>query len=113
MRYIRIVGGRAFIDLTQADVTGWQLYGVTFAEWKDGARRDYRSWVDEKVAPTLDLFDYLAWYEDGSLVGYEGGYSVILDRAFGLWSSTIIARAQELGMPIEEGLVSGSGCWIS
>ncbi len=113
MKYIRIVGGRAFMNLTRADVTDWQLYGVTFAEWKNETRRDYWSWVNEKVVPTLDLFDYLAWYEDGSLFGYEGGYSVILDQAFGLWSSTIIARAQELGMRIEDGLVSGSGCWIS
>ncbi|MGZ4904963.1 MAG: hypothetical protein ACXVIF_02170 [Halobacteriota archaeon] len=113
MRYIRIVGGRAFMDLTQADVTGWQLYGVTFAEWKDETGKDYESWVDEKVVPTLDLFDYLAWYEDGSLFGYEGGYSVILDQAFGLWPSAITARAKELGMSIEEGFASGSGCWIS
>lgn len=113
MRYIHIVGGRAFMDLTQADVTGWQLYGVTFDEWTEETGKDYYSWVHEKVVPTLDLFDYLAWYEDGSLCGYEGGYSVTLDRAFGLWSSTILARAKELGIGIEEALTSDSGCWIS
>ncbi len=106
------MGGRAFMDLTQADVTGWQLYGVTFEDWQEETGKDYDSWVHEKVIPTLDLFDYLAWYEDGRLFAYEGGYSVILDRAFGLWTSSIIARAKELGTPIEEGLTSDSGCWI-
>ncbi len=112
MRYIHITSGRVFMDLTQADVTSWQLYGVTFQEWREETGKDYDSWVCEKVVPTLDLFDYLAWYEDGSLVGYEGGYSVILDRAFGLWSNAIIARAQELGIHINEALISNSGCWI-
>ncbi len=112
MRYIHIVGGRAFMDLTQADVTGWQLYGVTFDEWTEETGKGYYSWVHEKVVPTLDLFDFLAWYEDGSLCGYERGYSVTIDRAFGLWSSTILARAKELGMDIEEALTSDSGCWI-
>ncbi len=100
------------MDLTRADVAGWQLYGVTFEEWREETGKDYNSWVQEKVIPTLDLFDYLAWYEDGSLVGYEGGYSVILDRAFGLWSSTITSRAKELGIHTGEALTSDSGCWI-
>ena len=113
MKYIRIVGGRAFMDLTQADVGGWQLYGMTFDEWEEETGKDYHSWVHEKVVPVLDLFDYLAWYEDGSLFGYEGGYSVTLDRAFGLWSPAILARAKELGMHIEEALTSESGCWIN
>ncbi len=113
MRYIRITGGRTFIELTQADVTGWQLYGTTFDEWNEETGKDYHRWVDERVIPTLDLFDYLAWYEDGSLCGYEGGYSVTLDQAFGLWSSTILARAKELGVRIEEALTANSGCWIS
>ncbi len=112
MRYINILGGRAFMDLTRADVTGWQLYGVTFKEWEGETGKDYDNWVREKVIPTLDLFDYLAWYEDGSLVGYEGGYSVTLDRAFGLWSNTILARAKELGMEIGEAVTLDSGCWI-
>ena len=47
--------------------------------------------VKERVLPTLDLFDYLAWYEDGSLHGYEGGYSVILDQSFGLWTGAILS----------------------
>ncbi len=112
MRYIHITGGRVFMNLTQADVTSWQLYGMTFEEWREETGKDYDCWVHEKVIPTLDLFDYLAWYEDGSLVGYEGGYSVILDRAFGLWSSTIIARAQALGIHIDETSFYSSGCWI-
>ncbi len=112
MKYLHITGGRAFMDLTRADVAGWQLYGLTFDEWREETGKDYNSWVQERVVPTLDLFDYLAWYEDGSLVGYEGGYSVILDRAFGLWSNTIIARANELGIRMGEALTSDLGCWI-
>lgn len=112
MKYIRITGGTAFMNLTRADVRNWQLYGTTFSEWEEETGKDYTSWVREKVIPALDLFDYLAWYEDGSLFGYEGGYNVILDRAFGLWSNAILARAKELGMPVEEMHVTDSGCWI-
>ncbi|MEI7826816.1 MAG: hypothetical protein WCI87_03345 [Euryarchaeota archaeon] len=111
MRYIRIIGAKSFMELTRANVADWQLYGTTFREWKEETGKDYGSWVSERVTPTLDLFDYLAWYEDGSLHGYEGGYSVILDPSFGLWTGEILARAKKLGLSVEETL-NGSGCWI-
>jgi hypothetical protein len=111
VRYIRIVGAKSFMELTQANVVDWQLYGTTFLEWKEETGKDYDSWVSERVIPTLDLFDYLAWYEDGSLHGYEGGYSVILDQSFGLWTGEILTRAKKLGLNIEE-TQNGSGCWI-
>ena len=111
-KYIRIKGGTAFMNLTRADVRNWQLYGTTCSEWEEETGKDYTGWVREKVIPALDLFDYLAWYEDGSLYGYEGGYNVILDRAFGLWSNAILARAKDLGMSVEEMHVTDSGCWI-
>jgi hypothetical protein len=111
MRYIRIIGAKSFMELTRANVADWQLYGTTFLEWKEETGKDYDSWVSERVVPTLDLFDYLAWYEDGSLHGYEGGYSVILDPSFGLWTDTILARAKKLGLRVEETYI-GPGCWI-
>ncbi len=111
VRYIRIIGAKSFMELTQANVADWHLYGTTFLEWKEETGKDYDGWVSERVIPTLDLFDYLAWYEDGSLHGYEGGYSVILDQSFGLWTGEILARAEKLGLSIEE-TQNGSGCWI-
>ncbi len=99
------------MELTHANVAAWQLYGTTFLEWKEETGKDYESWVSERVLPTLDQFDFLAWYEDGSLYGFEGGYSVILDQSFGLWTEGILARAQKLRLNIEETLDS-SGCWI-
>ena len=88
MRYIRIIGAKSFMELTHANVADWHLYGTTFLEWKEETGKDYDSWVSERVSPALDLFDYIAWYEDGSLQGYEGGYSVILDPGFGLWTNS-------------------------
>ena len=111
MRYIKIIGAKSFMELTTANVADWQLYGTTFLEWKEETGKDYDGLVKERVLPTLDLFDYLAWYEDGSLHGYEGGYSVILDQSFGLWTGAILARAEKLGLNIEE-TQNGSGCWI-
>jgi hypothetical protein len=111
MRYIRIIGAKSFMALTRANVADWQLYGTTFLEWKEETGKDYDSWVSERVVPALDLFDYLAWYEDGSLHGYEGGYSVILDPSFGLWTDNILARAKKLGLRVEETHI-GSGCSI-
>jgi hypothetical protein len=99
------------MELTQANVADWQIYGTTFFEWKEETGRDYASWVSEQVTPALDSFDYLAWYEDGSLHGYEGGYSVILDPGFGLWTGKILARAKEIGLNVEEMQV-GSGSLI-
>lgn len=99
------------MELTQADVAGWQIYGTTFFEWKEETGKDYDSWVSERVTPALDLFEYLAWYEDGSLHGYEGGYSVILDQSFGLWTGEILSRAKKLGLSVEETQI-GSGCGI-
>ena len=111
MRYIRIIGAKSFMELTEANVAGWLIYGTTFSEWKEETGKDYDSWVSERVTQALDLFDYIAWYEDGSLHGYEGGYSVILDQSFGLWTRAILARAQKLGLSIEEAQ-NGSGCAI-
>jgi hypothetical protein len=111
VRYIRIVGAKSFMELTKANVAEWQIYGTTFVEWKGETGKDYASWVNQRVIPALDLFDYLAWYEDGSLHGYEGGYSVILDQSFGLWTGEILARAKKLGLSIEESQ-NGSGCAI-
>lgn len=111
MQYIKIIGAKSFIELTKANVANWHLYGTTFSEWKEETGKDYDSWVNEQVLPTLDLFDYLAWYEDGSLHGYEGGYSVILDQSFGLFTHEILTRAKKLGLDIEE-TQNDSGCWI-
>jgi hypothetical protein len=111
LRFILIIGANSFMELTHANVAEWQLYGTTFLDWKEETGKDYDGWVNERVIPTLDLFDYLAWYEDGSLHGYEGGYSVILDQSFGLWTGEILARAQKLGLSIEESQ-NGSGCGI-
>jgi hypothetical protein len=111
VRYIKIIGAKSFMELTKANVADWQLYGTTFLEWKEETGKDYDSWVNERVIPTLALFDYLAWYEDGSLHSYEGGYSVILDQSFGLWTGEILARAKKLGLSIEE-TQNGSGCGI-
>lgn len=112
MRYIRIIGAKSFMELTHADVAGWHLYGTTFLEWKDETGKDYDSWVRERVSPALDAFDYIAWYEDGSLHGYEGGYSVILDQSFGLWTNSILARAKRLGLRVEDTQAAGVGCSI-
>ena len=112
MRYIRIIGARSFMELTHADVAGWHLYGTTFLEWKDETGKDYDSWVREQVSPALDAFDYIAWCEDGSLRGYEGGYNVILDPSFGLWTHSILARAEQLGLRVEEMQATGAGCSI-
>jgi hypothetical protein len=112
MRFIRITGAKSFMELTHANVADWQLYGTTFFEWKEETGKDYDSWVSERVTPTLDLFDYLAWYEDGSLQGYEGGYSVILDPSFGLWTNEILVRAKRLGLRVEDTQETDSGCWI-
>ena len=112
MRYIRITGAKSFMELTHANVAGWQLYGTTFLEWKAETGKNYDSWVSERVTPTLDLFDYLAWYEDGSLQAYEGGYSVMLDLSFGLWTNDILARAERLGLCVEDTQDTDSGCWI-
>ena len=111
MRYIRIIDAKSFMELTHADLRGWHLYGMTFREWQEETGKDYDCWVRERVCPALDAFDYLAWYEDGSLHGYEGGYSVILDPGFGLWTNSILARAKQLGLCIEESQ-EGEGCWI-
>lgn len=112
MRYIRIIGAKSFFELTHADVAGWHLYGTTSLEWKDETGKDYDSWVSERVSPALDAFDYIAWYEDASLHGYEGGYSVIIDPSFGLWTTSILARAKQLGLRVEETLAAGAGCSI-
>jgi len=112
MRYIRMTGAKSFMELTHANVAGWQLYGTTFLEWKEETGKNYDSWVTERVTPALDLFDYLAWCEDGSLQGYEGGYSVILDPSFGLWTNEILVRAKRLGLRVEDTQDTDSGCWI-
>jgi hypothetical protein len=112
MRYIRIIGAKSFMELTNADVAGWHLYGTTFREWNEETGKDYDSWVREQVCPALDVFDYLAWYEDGSLHGYEGGYSVILDPSFGLWTDSILARAKRLGLRVEESHETAEASWI-
>ncbi len=112
MKYIRIKGGEAFMAFTNADVSHWSLYGVTFSEWTDETGKDYQSWVRERVIPVLDSFDYIAWYEDGSLRGYEEGYNVELDPSFGLWTVKITERAQQMGLPVMENQEAGCGCWL-
>jgi hypothetical protein len=112
VRYIRIIGAKSFLELTHADVASWHVYGTTSLEWNDETGKDYDSWVRERVSPALDAFDYIAWYEDGSLHGYEGGYSVILDQSFGLWTNSILARAKRLGLRVEDTEAAGVGCSI-
>jgi hypothetical protein len=112
MKYIRIKGGEAFMAFTKADVSHWSLYGVTFGEWAEETGKDYQSWVRERVIPVLDLFDYVAWYEDGSLRGYEEGYNVELDPAFGLWTARMVERAEQMGLPVVEDQETGRGCWL-
>jgi hypothetical protein len=46
------------------------------------------------------------------LHGYEGGYSVILDQSFGLWTNSILARAKRLGLRVEDTQAAGVGCSI-
>jgi hypothetical protein len=111
MKYIRIKGGEAFMAFTNADVSHWSLYGVTFSEWAEETGKDYQCWICERVIPVLDLFDYIAWYEDGSLRGYEGGYNVELDPSFGLWTAKITERAEQMGLPVVENQEEG-GCWL-
>ena len=112
MKYIRIKGGEAFMAFTNADVSHWSLYGVTFGEWAEETGKDYQRWVRERVIPVLDLFDYVAWYEDGSLRGYEEGYNVELDPVFGLWTARMVERAEQMGFSVVEDQETGRGCWL-